>query len=100
MSIVIAEETIHFDDRPYSIRAYGYENHKRYRVTIPEDYIADQLGVTTWSSADLTGWAKKNKSKIEKMCDQLQIQNSHKGLFASNGTKRADFADGYEIIIT
>lgn len=97
MSIAIGEDTIHFDDRPWSVQAYGYENGKRYRVIVHEDYIISRIGGEDWTIAEMVGWVKKHRSDIEKACDQKQIAYSARS--NAIGQRGAAFPDGYPIHI-
>ena len=78
----IHEQTIHFDDRPWSVRGYVYGNDIRFRFTVPEDLIFSQTGKATLNPSDMIEWVKQNRTGIENYCDKYakRRQNENRPL--------------------
>ena len=64
----IHPQTIHFDDRPWSVRGYVYGVNIRYRFTVPEDLIFEETGKSVLDASDMIAWANRNISRIERCC--------------------------------
>lgn len=98
MTILIIKETVHFDDRPYSVKAYGYENGRRFNIIIPEDYVFNKTGVDELENSDLTKWVLKNLDDIQRICNDMKgAYVKRRAVFDKN---ISTFPDDYTIIIS
>lgn len=64
----IHPDTIHFDDKPWSVRGYIYDGSSRFMFTVPEDLIFERTGKTVLECSDMINWVKENIDGIEKYC--------------------------------
>jgi len=72
--MLISKETIHFDDRPWSVRGYLHATNPdgghdlRFRFTVPEDLIFSEMRKDTLEISEMLEWVKNNIVSIEKYC--------------------------------
>lgn len=72
-------DTVHFDDRPWSVRGYIYDNGSRFMFTVPELLIFESTGKNVLTCSDMIDWVKKNNKGIEKYCaDHAKRRNDTK----------------------
>ncbi|KAA0570129.1 hypothetical protein [Azospirillum sp. Sh1] len=63
-------DTIHFDDKPWGVRGYVYENSSRYTFTVPEDIIFAKTGKSVLTPSEMVEFVKSNISVIEEYCNK------------------------------
>lgn len=89
--MIIHDNTIHFDDRPWSIRGYVYDKSStRYRFIVPEDLIFAETQRCVLSPSDMLTWVKQQKHKLEIYCSNYA--NNRQNL-------KRPLKDGDDIII-
>ncbi|MDN7350167.1 hypothetical protein [Acetobacter senegalensis] len=80
--MVIHEDTIHFNDRPWSVCGYVYDGGIRYSFLVPEDLIFSKTKAATLAPSGMITWVKQEKVKIENYCTNhaAKRQTAHRPL--------------------
>lgn len=66
--MLIHKDTIHFNDRPWSVCGYVYDDDIRYSFLVPEALIFSKTGAATLTPSDMIAWVNQEKLQIEKYC--------------------------------